>query len=227
MQSRVSSHPTEQSMCIPQESLCVRHSSQELGTYNSRQQQQQGNGNPVHRNTWAANRASCCCWVIPVENLYCSVQTIPVLLSPTGRVGKQIVRLQSLWSQLSQWLTGRFTTGLHLCFSGSENNLLHLPLSSAQGVKYKYTGYIPTPQNGMVPLKWSAPPTIHWKHTAPVFVTKDSSCAIPILTHHHWLLCNFPKGHIGDTSTYFHMTFHFNFCIKSQALIQKQSYLFY
>lgn len=32
MYSRVSSHSTEQSMCIPQENFCVRHSSQKLGT---------------------------------------------------------------------------------------------------------------------------------------------------------------------------------------------------
>lgn len=77
-------------------------------------------------------------------------------------MGKQTVWLQSLGSQLSQWLTGRFTTGLHFCFLGSQNNLLHPPLNRAQGVKYKYTGYILTPQNGMVPLMWSAPPIIHW-----------------------------------------------------------------
>lgn len=128
-----------------------------------------------------------------------------------GEWESKLCDCKNLWIQLSQWLTGRFTTGLNLCFLGSKNNLLHLPLNSAQCAKYKYTGYIPTPQNGMVPLKWSATPTIHWKHTAPVFVTKDSSCAIPILTQ-------LPKMPIYDTSTYFHVTFHFNFCIKSQAL---------
>ena len=109
------------------------------------QAQVKGNWYLVHSNNLGCQQSK---GTFLCEHLYYSVQTSPVVLSIAGIVGRQVVWLQSLWSQLSQWLTGRVTTGLHLCFLRSKNNFLHLPLNSDQTVKYKYTGHIPTSQNG-------------------------------------------------------------------------------
>lgn len=194
MQSRVSSHPIEQSM-FPSSGkpLCQ---TQLTGTRHphSRHREMAKGSCTQQPPGLPAQQAAASEWLL-WENLYCSVQFLCFYL------------LLGKWerNQLSQWMTGRFTTGLHLCFLRSKNNLLHLPLNSAQGVKYKYSGYIPTPQNGMVPLKWSA--SLTENHSSSDCNIKDSSCAIPILTHQHWLLCNFPKSQICNTSTYCHMTF--------------------
>lgn len=220
MQSRVSSHPIEQSMCIPQENRKTVSD-----TAHRNWAQGNGHGHPVHRNTWAANRASCCFWVISVWE--------PLLLSTDNSCGfiycwdsgEQIVWLQGLWSQLSQRLTGRFKTGLHLCFLGSKNNL-HLPLNSAHPGCEIQMHRIYSHSEWDTPFKVKCTPGHALKtHSSSDCRIKDSSCAIPILTHHHWLLSYFPKCPIYDTSIYFHRTF--NYCIKSPTFIQKQSYLFY
>lgn len=164
----------------------------------------QGNGqwNPVHRDHWAANRASCCFWVISVwESLLLNKDNYCVF-TYCWDSGKANCDCRASGANIASGWLADSKLDCTFCFLGSKNNL-HLPLNNAHpGCEIQTLRIYSHSSEWEGPCKVKCTPHHPMKtHSSSDCNIKDSSCAIPILTHHHWLLSYFPKWQVYDTST--------------------------